>query len=91
LPRLARLQLPPPPSDDRASAPERRFSSWAVVYTSDFRDLDRLRSYFRDVPGARVTAVATKPSVSSDLRVEHLPIDKLDAVAAAFAKHRRGR
>jgi hypothetical protein len=43
------------------------------------------------VPGARVTAVATKPSVSSDLRVEHLPIDKLDAVAAAFAKHRRGR
>jgi hypothetical protein len=43
------------------------------------------------VPGARVTAVATKPTVSSDLRVEHLPIDKLDAVAAAFAKHRRRR
>jgi hypothetical protein len=43
------------------------------------------------VPGARVTAVATKPSASSDLRIEHLPIDKLHVLAAAFAKHRRAR
>jgi hypothetical protein len=35
---------------------------------------------------ARVTAVATKPGATSDVRIEHIPIDKLDVLAAVLGK-----